>query len=324
MLHINDCASVALTLTAAARSQGLRWDLWTPMSGGTGSIRGLRRLKDIAAVVRLRGRYDLFHVHYGTFSYYAMCNRRPFALHLHGTDVRRDLASGGPTARLVRWGLDHAAIVYFSTPDLADQVRSFRPDAAWLPAPVQSQFFEPLPAQVRPHEFGMHKRVLFCSRWEPIKGSTDLLQVAAELMRTDPTIQILGFDWGQDRQRASSQGIELVPLLSRDSLPKFLRSFDIIVGQMRTGAIGLSELEAMALGLPVVAHFGYDDAYPERPPLVATTPSDAAEAVITILHNPEYYRKAAADGPRWVGKYHSAAALVQRLRHDYASVPAYR
>lgn len=271
----------------------------------------------------MAGRYDVLHVHYGLMAYYAWAGRRPFVLHLHGSDVRDNLA-GGPPRLVVRWGLRHARKVYFSTPDLAEPARAERPDAEWLPAPIGAQLLEAARRRLdsAANEGGEPLRVLLCSRWDPAKGTDALLRIAADLRARDSSLEIIGLDWGDERESARAAGIRLVPRMPHDSFFEFLDGFDLAVGQMAVGAPGVTELECMARGVPVVMRFDYASAYEEPPPIVAANENVAANTVLALLHHQTHRAEVARAGLEWVLRYPSAEALARRLAEDYAAVRA--
>jgi glycosyltransferase involved in cell wall biosynthesis len=316
VLHVNDCAFVAAALVEEACSQGYRWGVHLPTAKRASPARtAAGRAWDVVDFRRTAAPYDLLHVHYGLMAYYAWRAGKPFALHLHGSDVRDNLRRGGVQARLVRWGLKHAGVVYYSTPDLAEKVLELRSDAHWLPAPVEARFFRCTEARCYPS--GATKRVLFASRWDPVKGSAQLLQVAEELARSGRPIEMVGFDWGQQRLKARAVGVRLVPLLRRAELPAFLSSFDVMVGQMGGDFLPVTELEAMAVGLPVVSPIR-STAYSTPPPIIGAPRDHVADAVISWLDSAsaKHHHVAEAEAS-WVRVHHSPDVALARVLEDY-------
>ncbi len=89
-------------------------------------LRLLAAARVARAVRRLRP--DVVHIHWAPNGIVGVLARRPYVLHAHGDDVRalniwRRLA--------FRWLIDRAALIVYSTPDLARYV-----DGEWLPNPV--------------------------------------------------------------------------------------------------------------------------------------------------------------------------------------------
>ncbi|MDD0858808.1 glycosyltransferase [Arthrobacter alpinus] len=240
-----------------ARAKGLDWVL-RDVPAGRGANPALimaRRLRDLVAVRTMRPRPDVLHINYGVSGYYGW-GRKNVVLHLHGTDVRSDLLSPvlGP---VVRHSIKSADVVLFSTPDMGEAVHELRPDAQWFPAPLP-----PAAATMqtlRTPRTG--KRVFFASRWDDSKGAPALLELAASLQRHHPDLELVGLDWGSYADQARDLGLGLLPLMSTDEFRMQLAESDVVIGQIAVGALGLSDLEAMAQGRPLVARFTLDTEY---------------------------------------------------------------
>lgn len=321
VLHVNDVAGVASAAVARARTDGLSWRLWAlpPVRGAATAVKLRRRASDLVRF-RAAGRSaDVLHVHYGLFGYYAWSVRRPYLLHLHGTDVRANLRSRtlGP---LVRAAIRYAGAVVFSTPELADAVRELRPDASWLPAPL-SPAVEDTPAQAdKLRRAGDTPRIVFASRWDPIKGLDQQLELARRIRDRYPHATMVGIDWGQGARQAADAGVKLCPLLPADEFRALLAGADAVVGQLASGALGVTDLQAMALQRPVIVRFSQAAAYRSEAPVWNTDDVDPLAALADILADPAAQAARCAAARAWALEHHGSEAFVRAVLPIYAAL----
>lgn len=314
--HVNDVAHVGATLVTTAQQLGLPWDLWRlpAVRGRSVPHKVGARAKDAGRFARVGHRSDVLHVHYGLFGYYADMARRPYVLHLHGSDVRINLRSSA-TRSLVKRSLSHAARVVYSTPDLRAEVIRLRPDAEWLPAPVTQPGG---PAPEREHDL-----VVFGSRWEPFKGSPALLAAARTLRARLPRARLVGIDWGIDAPLARAAGVELFDPLPHEDFRRLLARAAVLVGQVDSGSIGVTEIEALLAGTPVVTRFDLLGDYGTAPPVWNVDCDEGVvDAVSDILERPSAATARATTAPEWARGYHEPGRIVRRLDEMYAAVLA--
>ncbi len=321
MLHVNDVAGVASAAVQQATRQGLDWRLWPlpPIRGAALPAKIARRARDLARF-RAAGRAaGLLHVHYGLFGYYAWTVRRPYLLHLHGTDVRGNLAS--PALRpLVLRAIRRAGAVAYSTPDLAAAVTALRPDAAWLPAPLPPALCDA--AEPRsPSGPPTRPMVVFASRWDPIKGLDVLLRTAARLRRERPDLDLVGVDWGTGADLAGAAGVRLLPLLPATEFHQVLAGADVVVGAQSGDLVTLSDLQAMALARPLVMRYTAGAAYGDAPDVWNTAEQDPVHAVLDALADPDGAARRARRSRDWALRHHHPRRFVQRCLELYDAVP---
>lgn len=314
--HVNDVAHVGGTLVEAARNSGLSWEMWRlPEVRGRNIAQKSRiRLADIGRFARVGHRSDVLHIHYGLFGYYARAARRPYVLHLHGSDVRVNLRQPG-TRALVTQSISRAARVVYSTPDLRDDILRIRPDAEWLPAPVAE------PSGKRPKREA--NLVVFGSRWEPFKGSEQLVAAATALRTALPEARLVGLDWGVDAGLARSAGVELLKPLSHNGFRTLLGAASVLVGQIDSGSLGVTEIEALLAETPVVARFDLQNDYGDSPPIwFAQSSVQIVEAVTRVLRSPNSRPARVTQGHLWAATHHSPDRIVRRLEKMYSDVMA--
>ncbi|NAZ81985.1 hypothetical protein GTR02_09150 [Kineococcus sp. R8] len=334
VLHVNDCASTTVQLVAEAGRRGLPWH-YLPLAGHgrTGDWSGPRgRLAFAAAGARWAAelgvrsaRADLLHVHYASVARHTRWTRRPFVLHVHGTDVRSQQYEPRWTGP-IRTALREAAAVVYSTPDLAEHVVPHRGDAAYLPVPLD---LAALPRR-RP---GARGRVLFASRWEAVKGLEEQLATARALRRALPAdVEVCGLDWGPGAGAAAAAGVRLLPRRRRAEFLELLAAADVVVGQ-GSGMLAASELEAVGTGVPVATALRpdwYPPSAPDAQPAVlagtaawSAAPAErtaaVVEAVRAALADPD---RAAhdLDGPGWLARSHDVRAAAEGLRRTYRAL----
>lgn len=319
IIHFNDCANVAKTLVEAARDSGLQWDFMPPSevrpAGGFGV--GPRSLltqlpfqaRHAAALIR----HDVVHIHYATavgLLQKPYLPRRPYILHLHGTDIRTQWLDPSFKAQ-IQAAVDGANAVYYTTPDLRENATAARTDARYMPAPVR---FDEIPPWT-PGE-GARPRVVFASRWEESKGLSKQLETASALVAALGGIaDILGLDWGPGAKSAGEAGVMLVPKMSHGAYLRYLASADVVIGQS-TGALGLSELEAMAIGAVVICPGKQLSLGDERPPVLQGSIQEVVEQVVESLKDSQAVSKQ-LDAVSWTRLHHSAQKWIPVLDEVY-------
>ena len=353
VLHINDCAFTTTVLMREAGRRALPWE-YLPLAVTEPSWRGATRvvrraLRGAGWEARLAGaarRADLLHIHFATVVRHAGWVPRPHVLHLHGTDARsyqydRRL---GP---LVRRAIERADAVLYSTPDLAPHV-DWRPDATLLPVPIDTTALPVWAPAERP-------RVVFASRWHEVKGLAVQLAVAELLSRRlGNDVELVGVDWGPGAGLARAAGVRLVPKADHATFQRLLATAHVVVGQP-TGMLAASELEALGIGVPVVAplhgpwyrasgaaippvlggvDLGAAHALPPQDPTVPgaralerreerVLAEGIATAVLGALGEPGGV-SARIDGAAWLAREHGSAAAVDALLPLYDRVMAER
>lgn len=314
VLHVVDIASVGSTLVEHAKTRGEDWDLHElPLASGKLSKVTSRAL-DLYTFWKKSRNYDLIHVHYGLFSYFGLIAGKPWILHLHGSDVHKNLTNP-LTAPYVKHCLQKATRVVYSTPDLRDAVTPMRPDATWLPAPINLEAFH----EERPTSQNL--TIFFASRWDPIKGLETHLELVKLLRKQHPEIDLVGIDWGEGADRAKALGVTLQPKCSEQSFVSMLSGADFIIGQVKSGALGKSDLQAIASGTPTMASLSHVDAYAmtsgeEGVPFINCSESDATHKVEALIRQSAILQTP-AQRAAWVKEFHGLEVVYNRLKSIY-------
>ena len=316
VLHLNDCAFVARTITAQATSEGRPWrhlvpEQVRPSTTPTGPIAPLVYAPYVVRRALAVGRSDVVHVHYGTSAPLVRQKgipRRPYVLSLHGTDIRTQWHD--PRFRpLLQRGIDAASIVLYTNLDTAEATLAVRPDALHLPQAVDPRI---VPAWARQGGDGGRRRVVFAPRWSPDKGVTKQLELAAALHRAYPEVELVGLDWGPGAAEAAAAGVRLVPTMPHEEYLDLLATADVVVGQADT-ILSVSDFEAMLIGPPLAA-LGHrlPSGDGTAPPTLDGSLEDVVEQVGEALADPEGTTQRLG-GREWVEAHHHPARIVEML-----------
>lgn len=318
VLQVGDVAGVATTLTEGLREH-TRWhvqaiDLSQPSGGGRirrsleMPSRGIRARRTVRSAVR-QHRPDVVHVHWARFAPFIGSTGRPTVIHAHGSDVRGRSAS--IPGRIVQRSLDRADAVLVSTPDLIEDVGA---RARYLPNPVDTRCFAPSVQSLRRDD---RPTVLLFSRLIDVKGARSLLDSARLIFARVPGVRVVGLRGGTYDAEASTLGVEMISRQTKIELTQLLASVDVVVGQLRLGSLGLSELESMSCGKPVVA-FVRPGLYPAHIPIIsASTAEQVAHECSRLLADEPAAGLLGRQARSYVIEHHDTAVVVQQLIDIY-------
>lgn len=256
-------------------------------------------------------RADVMHIHFGTRG--GVANSRPvipFVMHWHGTDIRT-IYYNPQWRSSIQQAADRAAAVLYATPDLRQHAEPVRPDAIYLPIPVD---FAELPVwtPVGP------PRVVFASRWDDSKNAAEQLKVAAAIREaTQGRVILEGLDWGHRVEEARDLGIVLVPQMPKAEYLNWLAGAHAVVGQC-AGIMATSELQSLAMDIPTIMNLGAGY-YPDAPVLQGDGPEGLAAQVVRVLDDP-LAASSLACGRQWVDQNHGVEVSVQKLAALYRKV----
>lgn len=344
VLHLNNVANVAGYLVETARKQGKTWALREIPHPQAGRL--LRsvwdRAVDWADFWRLRPRTDLLHIHYGPNGYYGLDPRPsacPYVLHLHGSDLRKD-ALHPVLGNLQRISAQRAAALVYSTPDLAELATQLRSDARYLPNPLPPQlggdFLDAAEQTGQPEDWAESggaagtaatsagftrtrgraepENRVFCNcRLDDTKGGLKLIAQLGELVKAG--IAVYGLDWGIYASAAAQAGVKLLPLMSNQQFLVELSRSRLVVGQQSIGSLGMSDLQTMAIGRPLVVYTTDKDV-----PVLHSTLDTLAEVVLDAWRDLEALYPQAQAGQAWVRENHHPARVLAKLEELYAQI----
>lgn len=314
IVEINDIASVASEIGEGLRLRGHEVDLLHPRLFGarlhpylkpaTIPFRGLDWL-NLARRVR-GGDYDLVHIHYAYLGNLGLIGRFPYILHCHGTDLR---GANRLTAPIIKMAMRRAQHVFYATPDLKAWALPLRPDAEFLPNPIDTETFYP----TAPSSAG--NGIFVYSALTDVKGAGKILEACRIIARERPEVRITAISWGPyASQFEQIPSVRMIAKQPRWKLPAIINEHAVVLGQTRLGIAGMAELEAMACGRPVVAWFNMGAAYTEEPPFFTPeTPEGIAQAALNLLDEPEKRDNVGERGRDWVIRHHRRDRIAARV-----------
>lgn len=322
VLHVGDPASTASLLSYAARDSGRDWRVLKLAKAPADKSR-LSNLARKAArgatwegkLAALKAKYRRIHLHQALALPHVRWALGDYVLHLHGTEIRSRLYEASHAATVEK-AVRGASVVFYSTPDLVEHVGSIRDDALLVPVPVPtSRPTAPLPPGIS------GDYVFFPSRWEQVKGGQRQIEIARELRRSLPaSVELIGLKWGPLASDASSVGVRLVPTMSHEAFRSVVAHARVCVGQF-SGILGASELDSLALDVPLVAPLNkdwYGHLSDYNPPVLGGTTLDiddsglGAELVTQALDG-----DFPANTREWVITNHSAQSAFNRVLAGY-------
>ncbi|KRF04288.1 hypothetical protein ASH00_14370 [Arthrobacter sp. Soil782] len=205
--------------------------------------------------------------------------------------------------------MERADAVIYSTPDLREHVERLTNRGIYMPVTVrlnEAPVWSPTPG-----------RVVFASRWDPVKGAEQQIAVAHALRKAAPDAEILGLNWGSDVASAQAAGVTLVPRMDYDSYRSWLASASVVVGQLAP-ILSASELEALAIGVPLLGGAS-SSFYPDLIRLSGTTSDEIVEGVLLAIADPQG-ASAAQRGRDYIAAVHDAGRGVEFLLELYEAL----
>jgi glycosyltransferase involved in cell wall biosynthesis len=249
---------------------------------------------------------------------------KPFIMHLHGSDIRPMQSLKGRISNFVSRRAGRSADqVWYSTPDLRHYVKDLRNKARYMPSPLSEDFFR-LPLLTRGG-----KSVLFCVPLSTVKGAELAVAAMNQLSFESPEIAISAFGFGPKTEeaarirRAIGPSIRLLGRVSHQEMPRVLSMYSVIVGQLGLGCLGLTELEALAAGRPLIANLSEslvdsESYYRENPPVeVCQDAAAIANGVKRLVGDPDFAFALGAEGREWARRYHSADRVAALYAKSY-------
>ena len=309
VVQVGDVAGVGPALEAALRGRteiisvpfsqaGARRPEW--LKAGYAPHRMVQAFRLARDVNRLRP--DVVHIHWLPNALAGPLLAAPWIIHCHGSDVR-DLS--GWRRLMFPMLLRRADAVVYSTPDLAPSVLPFRPDAVYLPTPIP----EGLPVAPATRD------VLVGSRAAKVKGSEVAAEALRILLRGRPGLRVAAVD-GPDFDHPA----ERLPFMPKSSFLAEIARSHVVLGQFALRALGITELEAMSCGRPVVTAVDAS-LYPTPPPVQdARTPEQIAVEAGRLLDDAEAARHLGKLGRTWVREMCAPDDVADRVIEVYRRV----
>ncbi len=329
ILHIHNINGVAETFNRELIQRGYCSSLYQPNLEGSGAALPIKIAKMPQRLFSLRdvvkelwsNKFDIVHIHWASYGLLGLAGNTPFIIECHGDDVRSRLRH--PLFRvLLRAFLRKASVVLCITPDLLDVVREVTPRVLFLPGPIDTDLFAPKTNE--PLNDTHPRTILLFTRLDPVKGCDIAIQGIVQFAKRHPDVRVKLLEWGPlsavYKQRYQEL-FEFIPFVASDQVHELIQSADIVVGQVASGVLGLSELQAMSCAKPVITSFLYKDAYPTLPPCCQATNALAVEQQLENLYlHPERGAELGQRARAWIIENHRTQVLTDQLEELYYSI----
>ena len=190
-------------------------------------------------------------------------------------------------------------------------VRRLRGDAKVFESPVDLNQFSPGGASLR---FSNNISLFSPSRIDQWKGH-EIIWEALERMRNRAKVTLFQSDWGWEPfysklRKISPSNVRYVHVIPRAHIAEYYRGAHIVVGQMKLGHLGLSELEAAACGVPVTV-FNSDGNLPFLPK--RSDPLELAELLDRLIEDEAFRAGYSSKCRDHVVRHHDAARLAEQF-----------
>ena len=272
-------------------------------------------------------RVDIIHAHWWfpgglVGSWLSQLTHTPLVTTMHGSDVRLAQRFRGGK-RLLRIVAKHSAAMTTVSSWLAREVEALAPTAhpRVVPMPVVPDLFTPS----QHHDAD---RLLFIGKLTEQKGLQHLLR-AMTLMRTQPVLEVVGAGRVDDshlRDLARELGVDdriaWLPILSQSELARHYRKATIHVIPAVNEGLGLTAVESILCGTPVVAFDsgGVTDVIRNGVTGILVPPGDVqalARALDQLLEDPSKRAALAEQGRQHVQREFDRGAVAMRYAGIY-------
>ena len=264
----------------------------------------------------------------------ARASRRPVVFHLHagGAAALFEASGGGWQHKALGYVLRHADCVVALTPDWARRIQDFtevrRID---IVGNVPN-----LPSELPPRTPDSETTVIFLGHLYDRKGVYELLEAFALLRAGRPALRLVLAGEGPELENLRSivtsrpelrDAVDLPGWVDADQKLKLLASAACLVLPSYSEGLPLTLLEAMAMGVPVVATSvgGIPEAVADGREAVLVPPQDAsalAGGIARILDDPTFAQALTASARARVRAEYSSQALAERMGRIFDDVLA--
>jgi glycosyltransferase involved in cell wall biosynthesis len=293
-------------------------------------------------VYRILAGADLIHAHTGTAVWAAAVKRGlgvPFIAVTTGADISELAFEDSPGGRAYIASLRQADLVLLSNTGqwkFADKLELKEPAAAFIPLAIDCDKYSPGPPPDRRDYtllFSVSRLDWSQHRRKSLKRNDLFFRALARYLKDHPDVRVKLriADWGIDREPTRrlieclglSPVVEYVPPGDKARLLRLYREADVIVDQFFMGSAGLSCLEGMAVGKPVLIHWDREmirRCYVEAPPVLGCATEDEIYSQLGFALAAECRRELGMQARTWVMRHHHWTLVTDLLIRHYERV----
>ncbi|MEM4335731.1 MAG: glycosyltransferase family 4 protein [Candidatus Anstonellales archaeon] len=272
-------------------------------------------------LTRLATQYDCFQTYAGS-SVFLQFLFKPFIVYATGSDLHELAYRNSVDGFLMRKSLEKCEKIFFSNVHLYHDIENFSlvDKAVFIPQIISVDFHK----QKNPKNFfeEYEKPIIFCpSRLDfEIKGQDRLIRAFMLYKSRGGKGTLIFVDWGVDKDKAKEickkiKDVVFVGVMEREELLNAYLSADIIADQFVLGAMGLTSLEAMALGKPVIAYINeklHQKLYRSVPPVLDAKNEDEIYNILIKLCEIDIL-EIGEKSQKWLNKYHNKRNIVKKI-----------
>jgi len=169
-------------------------------------------------------------------------------------------------------------------------------------------------------------------RWES-KGNDLFLKAFMRLCKTRDDVFLILINRGEDAEKSikllkdanMDEKFEILPhTLSQDELYSYYNACDVVVDQFIVGSFGLTGLEVLNLGKPLVCFIdeeAYEMSYGLKPPVLSSNNEEGIfQILIKLLEDKQYCNEISEKSLNWFQKFHAEENLIKKYIELYTQV----
>lgn len=257
---------------------------------------------------------NIVHIHYSTSALWMIGVKAKIVIHAHGSDIRLDKTD--IARRLVnKVGLWRANILLYSTPDLSAYAEKYSIKSSYLPNPVDPDVYQC--GMTLEGRKGGVKILLFAAPTR-IKGFEISSLAISEIFKKYQNASVTMFKNDESIKFAKSNyvgKINLIEPVDQSEVVRLICQYDIVLGQFIIGSYGMSELQALSCGKPLICNAKNNSI------VSASLPHLQAESSEEILREFERFmrlsridlERLAENSRRWIVENHGLLHVIKRL-----------
>lgn len=164
-----------------------------------------------------------------------------------------------------------------------------------------------------------------------MKGNDRFLRAFSRYIKDGNNASLIILDRGLDKvvtreliqELQIEDKCEFLPEMDREGLIKYFNKADIVIDQFDVGSSGLTCLEAMSCGKPVMIYIDnkyMDIVYPDRPPVLNCSTEEEIYQQLLKVSNREYREQLGKQAREWIIKYHYWEKVINQLIFHYETI----